>query len=104
MNALNYFTKAIELDPNHMECLSTLGTYYLYEHNFKKAITYFKKLNNMYVENKLNDLITACSSQVVTLAPSGTFPLASFFTSVTPLIPTQQIEIENQKVKQGDGS
>lgn len=60
------------------------------------------KLNNL--ENKLNDLITACSSQVVTLAPSGTFPLASFFTSVTPLIPTQQTEIENQKVKQGDGS
>jgi len=60
------------------------------------------KLNNL--ENKLNDLITACSSQVVTLAPSGTFPLASFFTSVTPLIPTQQIEIENQKVKQGNGS
>jgi hypothetical protein len=60
------------------------------------------KLNNL--ENKLNDLITACSSQVVTLAPSGTFPLDSFFTSVTPLIPTQQIEIENQKVKQGDGS
>jgi len=60
------------------------------------------KLNNL--ENKLNDLITACSSQVVTLAPSGTFPLDSFFTSVTPLIPTQQIEIENQTVKQGDGS
>jgi len=60
------------------------------------------KLNNL--ENKLNDLIVACSSQVVTLAPSGTFPLASFFTSVTPLIPTQQIEIENQKVKQGNGS
>jgi hypothetical protein len=60
------------------------------------------KLNNL--ENKLNDLITACSSQVVTLAPSGTFPLASYFTSVTPLIPTQQIEIENITVKQGDGS
>jgi hypothetical protein len=60
------------------------------------------KLNNL--ENKLNDLITACSSQVVTLAPSGTFPLASFFTSVTPLTPTQQIEIENITVKQGDGS
>jgi hypothetical protein len=60
------------------------------------------KLNNL--ENKLNDLITACSSQVVTLAPSGTFPLASFFTSVTPLIPTQQTEIENQAVKQGNGS
>jgi hypothetical protein len=59
------------------------------------------KLNNL--ENKLNDLITACSTQVVTLAPSGTFPLASFFTTVTPLIPTQQIEIENITVKQGNG-
>lgn len=60
------------------------------------------KLNNL--ENKLNDLITACTNQVVTLAPSGTFPLASFFTSVTPLTPTQQTEIENLTVKQGDGS
>lgn len=60
------------------------------------------KLNAL--ENKLNDLITACNNQIVTLAPSGTFPLAPFFTSVSPLIPTQQIEIENITVKQGDGS
>lgn len=60
------------------------------------------KLNAL--ENKLNDLITACSSQVVTLAPAGTFPLASFFTSVSPLIPTQQLEIENITILQGDGS
>jgi hypothetical protein len=60
------------------------------------------KLNAL--ENKVNDLITACSSQVVTLAPTGTFPLASFFTSVTPLIPTQQLEIENITILQGDGS
>jgi len=56
------------------------------------------------LSNKMNDLITACSSQIVTLAPSGTFPLASFFTSVTPLIPTQQLEIENITILQGDGS
>jgi hypothetical protein len=60
------------------------------------------KLNAL--ENKVNDLITACSSQVVTLAPTGTFPLASFFTSVTPLVPTQQLEIENITILQGDGS
>ena len=60
------------------------------------------KLNAL--ENKVNDLITACSSQIVTLAPSGTFPLASFFTSVTPLVPTQQLEIENITILQGDGS
>jgi hypothetical protein len=60
------------------------------------------KLNAL--ENKVNDLITACSSKIVTLAPSGTFPLASFFTSVTPLVPTQQLEIENTTILQGDGS
>ena len=52
----------------------------------------------------MNDLIIACSSQIVTLAPSGTFPLASFFTSVSPLVPTQQLEIENITILQGDGS
>jgi len=57
------------------------------------------KLNAL--ENKVNDLIIACSSQVVTLAPSGAFPLASFFTSVTALTPTQQSDIENTKVKHG---
>jgi hypothetical protein len=59
------------------------------------------KLNAL--ENKVNSLIIACASQVVTLAPSGAFALAPFFTSVTPLIPTQQIEIENTKVKHGNG-
>jgi hypothetical protein len=51
------------------------------------------------VEQKVNDLITACSSVVVALAPAGTFPLASFFTSVTPLTPTQTTDIENDKIK-----
>lgn len=57
------------------------------------------KLNNL--ENKVNDLIVACSSQVVTLAPSGTFPLASYFASVTPLVPTNKTQIQNTKVKHG---
>ena len=59
------------------------------------------KLNAL--ENKVNSLIIACSSQVVTLAPSGVFPLAPFFTSVSPLTPTQQTEIENTTVKHGNG-
>ena len=59
------------------------------------------KLNNL--ENKVNSLIVACSSQVVTLAPSGLFALAPFFTSVTPLTPTQQTELENTKVQHGNG-
>jgi len=36
------------------------------------------KLNAL--ENKVNSLIIACASQVVTLAPSGAFALAPFFT------------------------
>lgn len=56
-----------------------------------------KKINDL--EQKINDLITACSSVIVTLAPSGTFPIASFFTSVTPLTPTQKADIENEKIK-----
>lgn len=64
-----------------------------------KVIELTEKINNL--ENKLNDLITACSSQIVTLAPSGTFPLAPYFTSVTPLIQTQQSEIENTIIKHG---
>lgn len=64
-----------------------------------KVVDLITKLNNL--ENKLNDLITACSSQVVTLAPSGTFPLASYFASVSPLTPTVQNEIENPNVLHG---
>lgn len=64
-----------------------------------KVIELTEKINNL--ENKLNDLITACSNQIVTLAPSGTFPLAPYFTSVTPLIQTQQSEIENTIIKHG---
>lgn len=56
-----------------------------------------KKINNL--ESKYNDLLTACQSQVVTLAPSGAFPMASFFTSTTPIAPTtQQADIEHPKI------
>lgn len=51
------------------------------------------------LENKFNALLTACQSQVVTLAPSGTFPLASFFTTPTPIAPTtQQSDIEHPNI------
>lgn len=51
------------------------------------------------LENKFNALLTACQSQVVTLAPSGTFPLASFFTTPTPITPTtQQADIEHPNI------
>jgi hypothetical protein len=51
------------------------------------------------IEQKVNDLILACKSQVVTLAPAGTFPMASFFTSVTNLESSQRSDLENEKLK-----
>lgn len=60
MNALNYFIKAHEMQPTHMECLSILGNYYLYEHNFKKAIVFFKKLDKIRENSNLHtDISTA---------------------------------------------
>jgi len=58
------------------------------------------KLNNL--ENAINSLITSCQSVIVTLAPSGSFPLASFFAGNTPIAPlTQKIDLENTKIKHG---
>lgn len=51
------------------------------------------------LENKLNSLISACQSQVVTLAPAGAFPMAPFFSSVTPLLNTVVNDLENTKIK-----
>lgn len=55
-----------------------------------------QKLNNF--ENKVNELITVLSGISVTLAPSGTFPFAPFFSTVQTLTPTQQSDIEDTKV------
>lgn len=58
------------------------------------------KLNKL--ENTINSLITSCQSVIVTLAPSGTFPLVSFFTGNTPIAPlTQKADLENTKIKHG---
>jgi hypothetical protein len=57
------------------------------------------KLNNL--ENKVNDLITALQGVVIPLAPSGTYPFSPIFSPITTLTPTQQSEIENEKIKHG---
>jgi len=93
-NTTGYVSMVSEVDEIHLNGVNYDG--------LVRVIELTDKLNAL--ENKVNDLITACSSQVVTLAPSGTFPMASFFTSVTPLTPTIQTEIENITVKQGNGS
>lgn len=57
------------------------------------------KLNS--IENKVNSILQTLQSVVVPLAPSGTYPFAPLFASITALGQTQQSEIENTKVKHG---
>ncbi len=56
------------------------------------------KLNNL--ENQVNALLTALNTVVITLAPSGEFPISSFFDSLQSLPTTQQSDIENTKITQ----
>lgn len=54
------------------------------------------KLNAL--EQRCNDLLTALQGVTITLAPSGEFPLASYFV-MKPLTNTAKSELENTKVK-----
>ena len=54
------------------------------------------KINN--IEKQTNDILTALQGTTITLAPTGTFPLAPNFT-MPPLATTQQADIENEKIK-----
>ena len=57
-----------------------------------------QKLNN--VENKLNTILSTLQGVSITLAPSGTFAFAPIFSNIQPLQTTQQLSIENTKIKQ----
>lgn len=57
------------------------------------------KLNDL--ENKVNELINALRAVVIPLAPSGTYPFAPIFNPVQTLTPTQQQDIENDKITHG---
>lgn len=54
------------------------------------------KLNNL--EKQVNKIVQQLQSISVALAPSGSFPLAPFFSSITPLVETQKSDIENDKI------
>jgi len=58
-----------------------------------------KKFNNL--ENKFNSVLQVLQSVIVPLAPSGTYPFAPLFASISPLVKTTKNEIENTKVKHG---
>ena len=54
------------------------------------------KVNNL--EDLVNNLLSTLQGVIIPLAPSGTYPFAPLFTQ-TPLTPTQQADIENDKIK-----
>lgn len=51
MNVINYITKALQFDSNHIECLSIIANYYFYKYEFKKAVIYFRKIHDL-IENE----------------------------------------------------
>ena len=55
------------------------------------------KIND--IEDQVNNLLTTLQGVSVALAPSGTFPFAPIFSGFSPLVKTQQSEIENEKIK-----
>lgn len=59
-----------------------------------------KKINQL--EEKYNDLLISINTVIITLAPSGTFPIASFFTTNTSIAPTtQEKDISNPSIFHG---
>lgn len=49
------------------------------------------------LEQRCNDIVTALQGVTIALAPSGTFPLAPYF-SMQPLAQTQKSQIEDTKI------
>lgn len=58
-----------------------------------------QKLNNL--ENQVNNIVSILTGITVVIGPGGgTVPFAPFFSSITPLVPTQASEVENNKITQ----
>lgn len=55
-----------------------------------------KKINDL--EQRCNDIVLALQGVTIALAPSGTFPLAPYFT-MAPLTTTLQSDLENTSIK-----
>jgi len=65
-----------------------------------KVIPLTEKINNL--ENQINNILQVLKTTSIPLAPSGTYPFAPLYSSINPLTPTNQNEIENTKIKHGD--
>jgi hypothetical protein len=63
-----------------------------------KAGAAAQKLANL--EGKCNSILAALHGVVIPLAPSGTYPFAPLFASITAIAPTTiQADLENTKIK-----
>jgi len=66
-----------------------------------KVAELVEKINRL--ENKYNALLTSINTVVITLAPSGTFPISPFFTSNTTIAPvTNRTDLENTTLSHGN--
>lgn len=53
------------------------------------------------LENQVNSILTTLKSTSIPLAPSGTYPFASLYASLSNLNTTTAADLENTKVKHG---
>lgn len=58
-----------------------------------------KKYNNL--EQKFNEILSILKATVIPLAPSGTYPFASLYSSVNPLSITTENQISNPDITHG---
>ena len=93
-NTTGFISMVSEVDEIHLN-----GTNY---DGLVKVKDITDKLNAL--ENKVNDLINILKTTTIPLAPSGTYPFAPLYANVNVLTPTQQTEIENKTILQGNGS
>lgn len=65
--------------------------------SFIKISALVSKMNA--IENKVNSILSTLNSTVIPLAPSGTYPLSTNFSSIQPITNVQVSDIENDKIK-----
>jgi TPR repeat protein len=68
LNVINYITKALEFNSNHIECLSILANYYFYQYNFKKAVIYFRKIHDLIQNEEISKADNLCSIAICLLS------------------------------------
>lgn len=66
-------------------------------HGMVKADSNTDRLNK--IEKQLNNILNTLKTTVIPLAPSGTYPFASLYTSLNNLTETKEDDISDKKIK-----